>query len=604
MNVVKLAFKYLKKYPKITAATLLSITAASIFEGASFGMLIPLIQNMTGTGTGLVENTPFIRHMSFVYPQHLSISVILTLLFLIIIIKNMFSYISNVLITKLRFGVSRDLSVELMDNVISYDLKYFDSVKTGHIISTLSNETRRIGDFMQAVLQMITLAVRISVFIALMFFISAKASIIIFVLMAVVLLPLELIMKKVKVLSAASSVAYLGYTHKLTELLSGIRVIKTNVTEGSEKRSFAKDADLVYRSMLDATRHIYAFVPLSEVLIFGLIVMTVLALINFVKVDIASTFPFIATYLVVMVRMLTQLNSFNSTRSSAVNNIAAFKYYEEMKDPHGKRMILGGSRKIDRLRDSIEFRNVCFSYDGRRRVIEDISLKILKGKITAIIGMSGSGKSTIVNLISRLYEIDSGTILVDGIDLKEMDLDEWRKRMGFVSQDTFIFNTNVKDNIAYGRAGVSEDDVVEAARVAHAHDFIMGLSQGYDTVLGERGIKLSGGQKQRISIARAVLKNPDILILDEATSSVDTDTERAIKASIDSLTRNRTVIAIAHRLSTIVNADNIIVLENGMVVESGPHAELVKRSGLYKHLYDLQFNIKGICGQEAVDYAR
>ena len=297
MKLISTAFKYLRRYPKLTMIALFSITMASLFEGVSFGMLIPLIQNMTNAGTNLLENMPFIGRIKFLNLQHGSISIILMLLFVVIVIKNIFAYISNVLVTRLRFGTSRDLSVELMNRVMKYELKYFDNIKTGHIISNLSNETRRMGDFMLAVLQMVTLAARILVFIALMFFISTKASIVMFVLMAIVLMPLELIMKKVKRLGSAASIAFLGYTHKLIELLSGIRLIKISVTEESEKKAFAKTADLVYRSQFDATRHIYALIPLSEVLIFGLIVLTVLALINFVKIDISIAFPFIATYM-------------------------------------------------------------------------------------------------------------------------------------------------------------------------------------------------------------------------------------------------------------------------------------------------------------------
>lgn len=591
MNLISTAFKYLRRYPGLTTSTLFSIAIASLFEGASFGMLIPLIQNMTDTGTNLLENAPFIGHVKLLNSQHGSISVILALFFIIIIVKNIFVYVSNISITRLRFGITRDLSVELMNSVIGYDLKYFDNVKTGHIISNLSNETRRMGDFMLSVLQMVTLAARISIFIVLMFFISTKASIAIFIFMALVLLPLELIMKKLKRLSSAASAAFLDYTHKLAELLSGIRLVKISVMEEPEKKVFARAADAVYRSQYDCTKHIYAFIPLSEVLIFGLIILMVFTLIHLVKIDIRATFPFIATYLVVLVRMLTQLNAFNSMRASAVSNFAAFRAYEEMRDHKGKKEIISGARSIGGFRDSIEFKNVNFSYDGKKRVLENINVKIVRGKITAIVGMSGSGKSTMVNLMPRLYDTDSGAILIDGIDIKDLDLDEWRRKIGFVSQDAFIFNASVKENVAYGCVGTSDEEIIRAARVANAHDFIVSLPQKYDTVLGERGVKLSGGQKQRMSIARAIIHDPEILILDEATSSLDTETERLIKNAIDAITKNRTVIAIAHRLSTVINADNIVVLDKGKVIEEGSHSDLVDRNGLYKKFYDVQFSV-------------
>ncbi|NQU95488.1 MAG: ABC transporter ATP-binding protein [Candidatus Omnitrophica bacterium] len=593
MKVTKFVFRYLKVYPALSLTILALIIITSLFEGASFSVLIPLIQSMIGGSTNLFDKIPFINTLWQPFSsmgQAETVSLIFILMLGLLLIKNVFVYFSGVLIAKLGFGATRDFRVKLMDNLLDYDMRFFDSAKTGHIIASINTETERMGNFIKAVLQLIAFSGKVIAYMVLLFLISWKVSILVFSLVAIVLIPIESIMKKIRDVSMFISSAVANYNYKLIELLSGIRLIRACGTESLEKKAFKTKADDIFNFRYKGHKYINLIIPLSEVLIFTLIVISVLVLINVVKVDIASTFPLMATYLLAMVRMLTQINTLNNNRSAALKKLASFTVYDRFYDERGKKAIKNGQKKINVFSNSIEFKKVNFSYTKDKEVLRDVSMKAPKGKVTALVGASGAGKSTIVNLILRFYEVNSGDILVDGVSLKSFDLKSWRQKIGLVSQDVFIFNTSVKDNIAYGHARIEEEKIVAAAKTANAHDFIMSFPNQYDTILGERGVRLSGGQKQRISIARAIIHNPEILILDEATSSLDTKTEILINEAVDRLTKDRTVIAIAHRLSTILHADNIIVLDEGRVVESGTHPSLISEKGLYKQLYDVQFS--------------
>ncbi len=593
MKLIFIAYKYLKRYPALSVATLCSIIIASLFEGASFGMLIPLIQSMTQEGANLLENIPLINKLVVFFPsmdQAQTVSFVLILLFSLLVVKNIFVYLSSVLIAKLRFGIIKNLRIKLMDNLLGYDTKYFDSAKTGYMIANMTTETERIGNFIMSILQFIALSGRIVAYLVVLFLISWKVSMGIFLLIAIVLIPIELIMGKLKRIGKLISESVAEYNCKLTEILGGMRLIRTRGTEAIERERFNKTVRDIAGFKYNSNKYISLIIPLSEICIFGLMVLCFTILMGVMEINFATTFPFIIAYLFILGRTLMQLGNINNARSSAMSYLAAFDNYESINDPKDKKTIKSGNKSIKRFLDSIDFNTVNFSYVKKKIVLRNINIRIPRGKITALVGGSGAGKSTIVNLILRFYDVDSGEILVDGINLKDLSLAAWRRKIGFVSQDIFIFNTSVKNNISYGYVDARDEDIIKAAKAAHAHEFIVNLPDDYDAQLGERGIKLSGGQKQRISIARSIMHNPEILILDEATSSLDTKTERLITEAIDNLTKDRTVIAIAHRLSTILHADNIIVLDKGRIVESGKHEDLLLNKGLYKNLFDMQFS--------------
>lgn len=299
--------------------------------------------------------------------------------------------------------------------------------------------------------------------------------------------------------------------------------------------------------------------------------------------------PRLLIFLFILYRLMPLFGNLNQSRAQLVDLFPLVRRVNNMLRTDDKEYMLGTRRRFAGLRRAIEFRTVSLRYlAGEQQAVEDLSFAIPRGGFVALVGESGAGKSTVADLLLRLYDPTQGQILVDGVDLRELDLTQWRNHIGVVSQDTFIFNTSIRDNIAFGRLDAGEDEIIDAARAAHAHDFIMQLSQGYDTVVGDRGYRLSGGQRQRIAIARAILRDPEILVLDEATSDLDSHSERLIQQALDGLRADRTVLAIAHRLSTIAMADRILILENGRLVEQGTHRELVEQHGRYAHFWRLQ----------------
>ncbi len=592
MNMFAAAFRYLRRYPGLSSCALVSMIGASLFEGMSYGMLIPLIQSMmnaNSAGSGVFTLLERFMPSGIPLAREKAVAIIFILIFIVVCLKNSFLYVSTMLITRLRLTVTRDLSSSLVDRLIGYDIAYFDKAKTGHLLAQIDAETNRIGTFVQAILHFAMLSIRVTAYVVVLFIISWKASIALFILIGVVLMPLEVIMKRLAVFSGKYSTAIGDFNFKIIEILSGIRLIKERGTEDEERANFRNVANEMFRCVYRLNQHTNVLIPISETVIFGVITLSFVVLLHFVHFDIAALFPFVAAYLVILVKMLSQLNQLNGMRSMVLSNIAAIKNYEDAFDDRGKRTIISGTAPVRALSDSIVFKDVHFHYEEHKSVFRGVSLTIKQGKRVAIVGSSGAGKSTLVNLIMRFYDPVKGRITVDGVDLRELDIRAWRRSIGFVSQNFFLFNTSVSNNIAYGITGKTDEQIKRAAVIANADEFIQRLPKKYDTIIGERGVQLSGGQRQRLSIARAIIENPDILILDEATSSLDSETEAMINDALEKVMAKRTVVAIAHRLSTVINADSIIVLDGGAVAAEGTNDELLKKSDIYRKLYETQF---------------
>ncbi|MEB3214801.1 MAG: ABC transporter ATP-binding protein [Nostocales cyanobacterium 94392] len=519
----------------------------------------------------------------------------LILSFLTVVIwalESIFEYALETLWRNLAQSIQHDLRLDAYKHLQNLELAYFEERSTGGLMSILSDDINQLERFLDVGANDILQTATTIIILGAAFFILAPN------VAWMTMLPIPFILWGTFAYQDLLEPRYADVREKLSFLnsrlsnnLSGITTIKSFTAEDYESQRLASDSDAYRRSNRQAIKLSAAFVPLIRMLI--LIGFT--ALLLFGGMSAVNGNMTAGTYSVLV--FLTQRLLWPLTRLGQT-----FDLYQRAMSSTNRVMNLLDTKitihpgnvdlPIEKVRGEIAFNHVTFAYQDRQPVIKNLSLTIPAGTTIAIVGSTGSGKSTLVKLLLRFYEITSGTITVDNINLQDINLPDLRRCIGLVSQDVFLFHGTVAENIAYGTFNANDKEIMTAAKVAEAHEFIMQLPQGYQTIVGERGQKLSGGQRQRIAIARAILKNPPILILDEATSAVDNETEAAIARSLERITVDRTTIAIAHRLSTIRNADRIYVVEYGEIVESGTHEELLEDNGIYASLWRVQSGLK------------
>jgi ABC-type multidrug transport system fused ATPase/permease subunit len=389
---------------------------------------------------------------------------------------------------------------------------------------------------------------------------------------------------RVREVSFETSAANGHFTSTAVEFINGIRTIQAFAAQEFERKRFYQSSSRVAESFIKITRLMSSVKPLSESISTAILVSLIIMAFNGIIIGKSLPVASLLTFFFVLFRLVPTLQDVNGTRVVLSGLQGAAVNVKELLRTDNKDYFPNGHLEFSGLKRAINLISVDFGYEPQNLVLHDISLTIERGKMTALVGGSGAGKSTLADLIPRFYDPTRGTILIDGVDLKTYEIKSLRQKLAVVSQDTFIFNANVRDNIAYALEGVSEAEILEAARQAYALEFIQQLPEGFDTQLGDRGVRLSGGQRQRLAIARALLRDPEILILDEATSALDSVSERLIQESLEKLSVGRTVVAIAHRLSTITRADRVVVLEQGRIVEQGKYQELIEQRGrLWKY---------------------
>ena len=502
---------------------------------------------------------------------------------------NLFRYLSVFFIQPVLNGIVRDIRNDLYTKVMVLPQSYFSEEKKGDLLSRM---TADVAEIQWSVLMVIEAIFRepiiITLCLATMIYISPQLTLFVFVLLVFTAVIIGGIGKTLKRKSKLAQQKLGSLISILEESLSGLRIIQGFNAEEYQKKKFT-DLNNSYRNILVRVfwrRDLSS--PLSEFL--GITVVSVLLWYASQQVFAGTLDPSILfAYLLAFFYILNPAKSFSKAYYNVQKGIAATERVEAILDAEVSITEAPNAVPIDDLEKSIEYQNVSFSYsEDEKQVLKNVNLKIPKGKVIALVGASGGGKSTLVDLLPRFMDPTSGAILIDGVDIKNYKLKDLRSLMGIVSQEAILFNDSIYNNIVFGMKDVSEADVIKAAKVANAHDFIMETENGYQTNIGDRGSKLSGGQRQRMTIARAVLKNPPIMILDEATSALDSESEKLVQSALIKLMENRTSIVIAHRLSTIQHADEIIVIENGQIIERGTHHDLMENGGAYRKLVALQ----------------
>lgn len=603
MRSLRIIFSYIKKYPKLVVGYFSLNILSAVFSLLSLAMLAPFLTLIFGLqGNGGIQPSRFkMGGLSDLLYGQLTVltasdegkikalAIICIVLVTAIMLKNIFLYFSLYLLTPIRNSIINDMRTDMFSKILELPIGFFNEKKKGDIMSRLTNDLQDVEfstiSFLESFFKE---PILISFYLFAMISLSPELSIFLLLFLPISGLVIGRIGRSLKKVST-------GVQEKLGEILStieetigGIRVVKAFNAEDQQLNRFKKENHDLFEIKNRAVRRRDLASPISETL--GIIAVCCVLYYGGTLVlnhGFSLSGPDFLTFIAIFTQIINPLKAFSTASYNIQRGAASIERIQRliMEDQTVREDPM--PIPIDRFEESIEFRNVVFAYPDKN-ILNNVNITIKKGQTIALVGSSGSGKSSLADLVPRFHDATSGEVLIDGVDIKKYKIKDLRNLMGIVTQEPILFNDTIRANIALGNNNISINDVISAAKIANAHQFIEEKEDGYATMVGDRGSKLSGGERQRITIARAVLKNPPILILDEATSSLDTESEKWVQDAINNLMKDRTSIIIAHRLSTIRHADEIIVLNEGMIAERGKHEDLIQNNGIYSKLVSMQ----------------
>lgn len=585
---------YMRPYRAAFAVSLVTAVVASVLDGIMLTLLIPFLRLLFDAGSSLGEVPTLVERVLTALvggslgsgDRWSALRNVVLLILVAVAAKNVALYLAGYLGQYIQEGVARDLRNKLFAHIQGQALAFYHGVRGGHLVSRMVADTDQskwvVSAALVAVLQNVALVV---VYVAILTALSWRLTLFTLLMVPAIVLSLRPLLRRIRESVRATLEERGEMAAVVSEAVEGARVVKAHGAESYEERRFSRAAECYFRGILRAQRLALLASPLSETIGAGVIVILLLAATLAAGSSDFMRPELFVTYVVVALRLMSPLKKLSQFPASAETALGAAERVFEVLDLEPTDVDEADLRKFPGLRSRIELCDVWVAYEEREWALRGVNLSVAKGEVVAIVGPSGAGKSTLVDLLPRFVEPTRGAVLLDGIPASTYSRRSLRAELGVVSQHTVLFNDTVRNNIAYGdQADADEASVERAARAANAHVFVERLPRGYATQLGERGMRLSGGERQRIAIARALLRDPPILILDEATSHLDAVSERLVQEAIGRLLENRTVLVIAHRLSTVARADRIVVLDRGRIVEEGRHEDLVAAGGMYREL--------------------
>ena len=598
MNPYRRLFELVKPYWAKLALAMVCMVFVSLLTAAQAFLVKPALDGVflkTEQIPQSVKNIIIQLHLDGLLLKKgmemlLILPIVIILLFLF---KGIFEYGQAYLMNYVGLRIVADIREKLYNHLQILSLSFFTKTPTGILISRITNDVNLIqGSVSNAITGLLKDVFTVLGLIAVVFYRDWKLGIIALLIFPLSIIPIKEFGKRLRKFSRKSQQRMGSITTFLHETIAGNRIVKAFNMEEYEKRRFAEENNRFFKIVLKRVK-IRAFShPLMELL--GGIAVAIIIWVGGYRVIRGELTPgAFFSFMTALLMLYAPIRDLNKVNLEVQEGLAAAIRVFELLDTAPEIEDEEGAIPLPPISEVVKFQNVSFKYD-EEIVLKDIALYVKVGEVIALVGMSGAGKTSLVNLLPRFYDVNKGQILIDGHDIRKVTIKSLRDQMALVTQQTILFNDTVRNNIAYGSLKCSDQEIIEAAKAANAHDFIQRLPQGYETIIGEQGVKLSGGERQRLSIARALLKNAPILILDEATSSLDSDSETEVQKALEQLMKGRTVFVIAHRLSTIRNAHRIIVLSDGQIVEEGTHEELIALQGEYRRLYDLQFKDDGM----------